>query len=75
MAIGGIAQMILGTKGRDVDWGMALGAGIAGSFVGGIVMSFLFGDGLKLAPTGLVGSLLGALVVTVAWQLAGRADR
>ena len=68
MAIGAIAQLILGQKGRNIDWGMALGAGIGGSFVGGLIASLLAGDGLALRPSGIIGSLVGALIVTLVWQ-------
>ena len=68
MAIGGLAQLILGQKGRNIDWGMALGAGVGGSFVGGLIASLLAGDGLALWPSGIIGSLVGALIVTLAWQ-------
>ncbi len=68
MAIGGLAQLILGRKGRNIDWGMALGAGIGGSFVGGLAASLIAGDGLDLRPSGIIGSLIGALLVTLVWQ-------
>jgi uncharacterized membrane protein YeaQ/YmgE (transglycosylase-associated protein family) len=45
--------------------------GIAGSFVGGLVGSLLFGDGLELRPSGLVGSILGATVVLVVLNALG----
>jgi uncharacterized membrane protein YeaQ/YmgE (transglycosylase-associated protein family) len=47
---------------------MALGAGIGGSFVGGLIASLLAGDGLALRPSGIIGSLVGALIVTLIWQ-------
>lgn len=68
MLVGWLAQLLLGAKGREVDWGMALVAGIAGSFVGGLLFSLLAGDGLDLAPSGFIGSFIGALIVTAGWQ-------
>ncbi len=68
LLVGWFAQLILGRRGRDIDWGMALVAGIAGSFVGGLVLSLIFGDGLSLEPSGIVGSVLGALIVTAVWS-------
>ncbi len=68
MLIGAAAQLILGRDGGQVDWGMALGSGIAGSFVGGLLASLLAGDGLELRPSGIIGSLIGALIVTVGWR-------
>ena len=66
--IGWLAQLILGSGMRDVNWGLALGAGIGGSFVGGLIASLLAGDGLDLRPSGLIGSLLGAVIVTAVAQ-------
>lgn len=66
--VGWLAQLLLGTKSRRVDWGMAMVAGFGGSFVGGLVASLIAGDGLALRPSGFIGSLLGALAVTAGWQ-------
>jgi uncharacterized membrane protein YeaQ/YmgE (transglycosylase-associated protein family) len=46
---------------------MAFATGIAGSFVGGLLASLLAGDGLELRPSGLIGSIVGAVIVTAAW--------
>jgi uncharacterized membrane protein YeaQ/YmgE (transglycosylase-associated protein family) len=42
-------------------------AGILGSFVGGLIVSLLAGDGLRLRPSGLIGSVLGAVIVLAVW--------
>lgn len=68
MAVGWLAQLLLGTKANQVDWGLALVAGLAGSFVGGLIFSLLAGDGLDLRPSGMIGSFLGAVIVTAGWQ-------
>ena len=71
--IGWIAQIIMGRRREQVDWGMALIAGIAGSFVGGLLISLIAGDGLDLRPSGIIGSIIGALIVSFAWvSLANR---
>lgn len=72
MFVGWIAQIALGANTRTTDWGMALIAGIAGSFVGGLLASLLAGDGLGLRPSGLIGSFAGALVITAGWQMYRR---
>jgi uncharacterized membrane protein YeaQ/YmgE (transglycosylase-associated protein family) len=36
--------------------------------VGGLLFSLLAGDGLDLAPSGLIGSFVGALIITAIWQ-------
>jgi uncharacterized membrane protein YeaQ/YmgE (transglycosylase-associated protein family) len=69
MFVGWLAQLILGRTSRTTDWGLALVAGIIGSFVGGLLASLIAGDGLEIQPSGIIGSLVGALVVTagVTW--------
>jgi uncharacterized membrane protein YeaQ/YmgE (transglycosylase-associated protein family) len=72
LAVGWVAQLILGRRGRGIDWGLALIAGLLGSFVGGLLASLIAGDGLHLRPSGLIGSIVGAVVVTaVAGALRG----
>jgi uncharacterized membrane protein YeaQ/YmgE (transglycosylase-associated protein family) len=73
MVVGAAAQFVLGRDGRGIDWGMALIAGLLGSFVGGLLASLLAGDGLDIRPSGLIGSFVGAVLVTLAWRaIAGR---
>lgn len=72
MFVGWLAQLVLGVDNRSVDWGMALVAGVAGSFVGGLLVSLLAGDGLDLRPSGLIGSFAGAVIVTAIWQYAAK---
>ena len=68
MLVGAGAQLLLGRDARGIDWPMAFGSGLAGSFVGGLLLSLLSGDGLDLRPSGLIGSLVGAVIVTLGWQ-------
>ncbi|HEX9259262.1 MAG TPA: hypothetical protein VF855_06965 [Acidimicrobiales bacterium] len=68
MACGWVAQLILGRRGSQIDWTFALVAGLAGSFLGGLVFSLVAGDGLKIRASGIIGSILGALVITGVWQ-------
>jgi uncharacterized membrane protein YeaQ/YmgE (transglycosylase-associated protein family) len=51
-----------------IDWGTRIIAGLIGSFVGGLLFSLIAGDGLALRPSGIIGSILGAIVVLVIWQ-------
>lgn len=60
---GWIANIILGGGSQPADWGPLLVAGLLGSFVGGMILSLLSGDGLELRASGLLGSVLGAVVV------------
>ena len=73
MLVGAGAQLILGRSHGSIDWTMAIVAGLAGSFIGGLLISLLSGDGLDLRPSGIIGSLVGALLVTAGWRWwAGR---
>lgn len=67
MLAGGLAQLVLGRSMRDVNWTIAIVTGLVGSFVGGLLVSLLAGDGLELRPSGLIGSFVGALLLTLAW--------
>ena len=71
MSIGAIAQLLLGGSSRRIDWSMALVAGLGGSFVGGLVLSLLAGDGLSLSASSIIGSIIGAVIVTAVWQRVG----
>ncbi len=67
LLVGAGAQLILGKSKSGIDWTLALVAGLGGSFVGGLVFSLLAGDGLALRPSGIIGSLAGAVIVTAVW--------
>ncbi|MGY2703489.1 MULTISPECIES: GlsB/YeaQ/YmgE family stress response membrane protein [unclassified Nocardioides] len=70
MVIGAGAQLILGRHGGSIDWTMAIVAGLVGSFVGGLLASLLAGDGIELHASGIIGSLVGAVIVTAVWRWA-----
>ncbi|TCN54937.1 hypothetical protein EV641_104202 [Rhodococcus sp. SMB37] len=65
--IGAGAQLILGKSTSGIDWTVAFAAGIGGSFVGGLLISLFAGDGLHFRPSGIIGSIVGAVIVTAAW--------
>jgi uncharacterized membrane protein YeaQ/YmgE (transglycosylase-associated protein family) len=68
MLAGWLANLVLGGGMWPHDWGEIFAAGIIGSFVGGMLLSLLFGDGLSLRPSGIIGSFLGAIVVLLVWR-------
>jgi uncharacterized membrane protein YeaQ/YmgE (transglycosylase-associated protein family) len=70
MLVGAAAQLILGKGGKGIDWSMAIIAGLVGSFVGGLLASLIAGDGLEFRPSGIIGSIVGAIVVTAIWRWA-----
>jgi uncharacterized membrane protein YeaQ/YmgE (transglycosylase-associated protein family) len=67
---GWLAQLALGMGSQPN--GQTLVAGLVGSFVGGLLISLLAGDGLELRPSGFIGSFVGAVIVLVVWQAASR---
>ncbi|HRW36069.1 MAG: GlsB/YeaQ/YmgE family stress response membrane protein [Acidimicrobiales bacterium] len=68
LGIGWLANVILGNGSHPQDWGPLLVAGFAGSLVGGLLISLLSGDGLALKPSGILGSIVGAVIVLGVWQ-------
>ena len=68
MLIGAAAQLLLRRGGHGINWTTAIIAGLLGSFVGGLLVSLLAGDGLALRPSGIIGSIVGAILVTAAWS-------
>jgi uncharacterized membrane protein YeaQ/YmgE (transglycosylase-associated protein family) len=67
MFAGWIAHLLIARR-QPISWAELLVAGLAGSFVGGLLISLVSGDGLALRPSGIIGSILGAVVVLAAWQ-------
>jgi len=72
MAAGWFAWVVFGktktlSKGRKPNWPLLLALGVAGSFVGGLAVSFLAGDGFTLRPSGMIASVVGAIVVAAAY--------
>jgi uncharacterized membrane protein YeaQ/YmgE (transglycosylase-associated protein family) len=61
LAAGWVAHLLVGHG--EANWSQLLAVGIAGSFLGGLLGSLVFGDGLALRPSGLIGSVLGATIV------------
>lgn len=68
MLVGAAAQLLLGKGSKGIDWTMAFAAGLVGSFVGGLLSSLVAGDGLELRPSGIIGSIVGAVIVTAIWR-------
>lgn len=65
---GWIANIILGGGSRPADWTPLLVAGLAGSFVGGLLLNLLTGDGFDIAPSGLIGSIVGAVILLAGYH-------
>ncbi len=66
--IGGVGAQMLIQRGTGINWPLAIVTGIIGSFVFGLFVSLLAGDGLELRPSGILGSIFGAAAVTLLWD-------
>ena len=54
-----------------MGWLGTLVLGIIGSLVGGTLAALVFGGTLELSPSGLVGSIIGAVIVLLIWRAMG----
>lgn len=62
LGAGWLAHLVVQRHQRP-NWGELFIAGVAGSFLGGLIGSLVSGDGLAVRPSGIVGSVVGAVVV------------
>jgi uncharacterized membrane protein YeaQ/YmgE (transglycosylase-associated protein family) len=69
LSAGWAAHLMVGRG--EPNYGRLFLVGIAGSLLGGLVGSLLFGDGLELRLSGLVGSVLGATLLLVVLNSLG----
>ena len=67
MFAGWIAHLLL-ARDQPINWAELLVVGLAGSFVGGLLISLLSGDGLALRPSGIIGSIVGAVALLAVWR-------
>jgi len=64
LVAGFIADYLVGRKRNYERWELFV-VGIIGSFVGGLLFSLISGDGFEIRLSGLLGSIIGAIVVLV----------
>lgn len=69
MAVGWVAQLIVRGFDARINWPEALITGIAGSFIGGLLGSLVFEGELRLRPSGIIGSIIGAVVLLLLLNL------
>jgi uncharacterized membrane protein YeaQ/YmgE (transglycosylase-associated protein family) len=75
LVAGLLARAIM--PGKDaMGWVMTIVLGVVGSFVGGFLMNALMhndtGNTSDFQPSGIIGSVIGALVVLGIWHLVRR---
>ena len=64
---GWVARTVLGRS--DLSWGRTILFRLLGSFVGGLLVSLIAGDGLALRPSGIIGSIVGAIILILVDQM------
>jgi uncharacterized membrane protein YeaQ/YmgE (transglycosylase-associated protein family) len=69
--IAGAAARFLVPGPDPMGWIGTIILGVVGSFVGGFLANLLFGGTVALSPTGIVGSIIGAIVVLLVWRQVG----
>ena len=65
LAAGWVSNLLVG-RGEKMSWAQLLAIGIAGSFMGGLLGSLIFGSGFAIRPSGLIGSIVGTTLVLLA---------
>ena len=66
LAAGYVANLVVG-KGKGFEPWELFVAGIIGSFVGGTLLSLVIDGDLEFRISGLIGSVIGAVVVLAVW--------
>ncbi len=57
MTAGWAASLLIRHDMHPNDWGALFIIGVAGSLIAGILLNLIMGDGFKIAPGGLIGSI------------------
>ena len=66
LVAGFVANMVVGKNANFQNWELFV-AGIIGSFVGGTILNLLLNGDLEISISGLLGSILGAIIVLGGW--------
>lgn len=66
LVAGYVANYLVGKGKGFQQWEMFV-AGIIGSFVGGTLLNLIFEGDLDVSISGLVGSVIGAIIVLAVW--------
>ncbi len=63
MVAGWVASLVVRGEKRPRDWGLLFTVGVGGALIGGIIVNLIAGNGFKLAPAGLIGSIIVACIL------------
>ena len=63
MVAGWAASLLIRREKYPTDWGVLFIIGICGSLIAGIIVNLIMGNGFKLAPGGVIGSIVVACVL------------
>ena len=73
--IAGLVARIVVRPGRHLGCLGTIAVGLLGSLVGGTLANIIAGDGLDLAASGIVGSILGAIFILAIARLRNPPQR
>jgi uncharacterized membrane protein YeaQ/YmgE (transglycosylase-associated protein family) len=57
MVSGWLASLLIRRDKYPTDWGLLFIIGVSGSLIAGIALNLLMGEGFKIAPGGIIGSV------------------
>jgi uncharacterized membrane protein YeaQ/YmgE (transglycosylase-associated protein family) len=63
MVAGWSASLLIRREKYPTDWGVLFVIGISGSLIAGIVINLILGDGFKIQPGGIIGSIAVACLL------------
>jgi uncharacterized membrane protein YeaQ/YmgE (transglycosylase-associated protein family) len=63
MVAGWAASLLIRREKYPTDWGLLFIIGVAGSLIAGIAVNLLMGDGFKIRPGGIIGSIVVACIL------------
>jgi uncharacterized membrane protein YeaQ/YmgE (transglycosylase-associated protein family) len=69
LAAGAVAERVVYPDWK-IDWTEAFVVGLVGSFVGGLLVSLIAGDGLEFRASGIIGSIVGAIILLAILKFA-----
>jgi uncharacterized membrane protein YeaQ/YmgE (transglycosylase-associated protein family) len=67
MVAGWAASLLIRREKYPTDWGVLFIVGISGSLIAGIALNLLMGQGFKIAPGGIIGSVAVACLLLWLW--------